>query len=220
MAELALGWQAENVRNSAERMKQSAAAAESNVEFQYVQAILSGAEESKRLVAKANAMPFSPTVVKQTLLLIDRMDASKQIGEIKLAIAEDAISDSKDPRASEQFLLSKASAMVMIGKRDQAIAMFKQLLGNDSKNLSVLLGLARISTGDDALKLWRSIASRTKPQSSAWFEAKYNVAKLLHETGKNTEAAKMLKYIKAVPPGWEDSELKDEFERLLLESDR
>jgi len=70
------------------------------------------------------------------------------------------------------------------------------------------------------LKQWRSIASRTTAHTKVWYESKLNVARLLHESGKSPEAAKMLKYIKAVPPGWEKSELKTEFETLLLKSSK
>ena len=152
------------------------------------------------------------------LRLLNRADESKRVSEIKLAIADNAITKTKDKRLKNQFLLARASALSELGKEVEAQAIFKQLMASDSKNLNVLLGMARVSKGESALKLWRSIGSRTKQQTPAWFEAKYNVAKLLHESGKSAEAAKMLKYIKAVPPGWENSDLKNKFERLLLES--
>ena len=135
-----------------------------------------------------------------------------------MSIADHAIAKTSDGKQKNQFLLSRASSLVELGKEKEAQEIFKQLTAADPRNLTVLLGMARVSKGESALKLWRSIASRTKQQTSAWFEAKYNVARLLHESGKSSEASKMLKYIKAVPPGWEDSELKPKFERLLRES--
>jgi len=220
MTELSLGWRAEDSRKSAQRMAAIASlpSAESNAEFQYLRAMLGGRKEKDGLIAKANALPFDSKVVAQVLVLLDRVKASKQVSEIKLAIADNAIAKTKEAKSKNQFLLSKASAMSELGMATEAQTIFKQLMGSDSKNLNVLLGMARVSKGENALKLWRSIASRTKQQTSAWFEAKYNVARLLHESGKSSEAAKMLRYIKTVPPGWEGSDLKDKFERLLRES--
>ena len=220
MAELGLAWQAEDVKKSAERMKSiaSLSAAKSNVEFQYLLAVLGQPKEKDQLVANANALPFDPKVVVELFLMLNRMDDSKQVSEIKLAIADNAILKTKDQKSKNQFLLARASALSELGKQSEAQEIFKQLMASDSKNPNVLLGMARVSEGERALKIWRSIASRTKQQSSAWFEAKYNVARLLHESGKSSEAAKMLKYIKAVPPGWANSELKDKFERLLRDS--
>lgn len=113
------------------------------------------------------------------------------------------------------MLLAKAKGLIDLGQKPQAAAILRKLAKSDSRNLQVQLSLAEVSEGADALKQWRSIAARTPAQSSAWFEAKYNVARLLYEDDKRAEAAKMLKYIKAVPPGWEASDLKPKFEKLL-----
>jgi hypothetical protein len=54
-----------------------------------------------------------------------------------------------------------------------------------------------------------------KPQTSAWFEAKSETARLLIQAGQRDEARKFLQYLKAVPPGWEQSDRREQFERLL-----
>jgi hypothetical protein len=220
MAELCLAWRAEDKNKSADRMNAAAQlqAAESNAEFQYLLAVLGGLEEKDLRISKANAAPFEDRAIAQLLRSLNRIDDSKRVSETKLAIADNAIAKTKDSKRKNQFLLARAVALTELGKEIEAQAIFKQLMDSDSNNLNVLLGMARVSKGESALKLWRSIGSRTKKQTSAWFEAKYNVAKLLHESGKSSEAAKMLKYIKAVPPGWENSPLKGKFERLLRES--
>jgi len=221
MTELGLAWRAESPQKSAARMRSVAnlTAATSNAEFQYLLAIaIEDAGEAKQLVSKANAMPFDAAVVRQVLSSIDRLDDSRQLGQTKLSIAEDALSDTKDAKSELAFNQSKASALVMLGRRKEALAIFKQLITAQPRNLSAQLSLARISPPDDAIKLWRLIASRTASHSSPWYEAKYNVAKLLQASGKNAEAAKMLKYIKAVAPGWEKSVLKGDFEALLRKS--
>ncbi len=219
MAELGLGWQAESTGKSAARLKDVAgiAAADSNVEFQYLLPIADDGFQSG--LAKANAMPFDAALARRVLLLIDRIEGdASRLAKIKLSIAENAIEKAVDSRSKNQFLQSKASALVALGKRNEAVSLFEELIAADPKNLSAQLSLARVLPAGEALKRWRSIASRTASHSSAWFEAKYNVARLLHESGKSAEAAKLLKYIKAVPPGWKDSTLKKKFESLLRES--
>ena len=54
-----------------------------------------------------------------------------------------------------------------------------------------------------------------KAYTPNWFEAKLNVAQLLANSGKKAEALRLLKLLKEVGPGWEGSELKREFEKLL-----
>ena len=54
-----------------------------------------------------------------------------------------------------------------------------------------------------------------KPRSDAWFEAKLQVAKALSASGEQGKAIDMLNYMKAIPPGWQQSRWKTEFEQLL-----
>ena len=220
MAELGLAWRAEGSRTTYARLESvsQASTADSNFEYQCLLATGRKGKESSSSLAKAFSQPFDAREFTQLLAMLDRVESTKELVNLKLSIADDAIAKSTEAKQKNQFLLSKASALVELGKEAEAQKIFKQLTAADPKNLTVLLGMARVSKGESALKMWRSIASRTKQQTSAWFEAKYNVARLLHESGKSPEASKMLKYIKAVPPGWEDSELKPRFEKLLRES--
>ena len=220
MAELGLAWRAEGSRTTYARLESvsQASTAESNFEYQCLLATGRKGRASLTSLESAFGQPFDAKEFTRLLAMLDRVESTKELVNLKLLIADNAIAKSSDAKQKNQFLLSKASALVELGKEQEAQEIFKQLTAADPKNLTVLLGMARVSKGENALKLWRSIASRTKQQTAAWFEAKYNVAKLLHESGKSSEASKMLKYIKAVPPGWEDSELKPRFERLLRES--
>jgi hypothetical protein len=53
-----------------------------------------------------------------------------------------------------------------------------------------------------------------KDRSDEWYEAKYQVARLLLESGKPTEAKQLLDYLSVVPPGWSQSKWKREFDEL------
>ncbi len=67
------------------------------------------------------------------------------------------------------------------------------------------------------LAQWRRVASQQKDHSDPWFEAKYGISRLLAESGKKTEAAQILRFIQTVPPGWNDSKLRKQFESLLMQ---
>ena len=71
------------------------------------------------------------------------------------------------------------------------------------------------SDPEKPINQWRLLARRLRPESENWFMAKYNVAELLHRSGKRDDALKLLKYIKANPPGWDNSKLKPDFDSLF-----
>ncbi len=94
--------------------------------------------------------------------------------------------------------------------RDKAI---QQMLGE----LLLTASDTDISRIDAALSQWRKIANATRQQSDEWFEAKLNVARLLIASNQRDDAKTMLEYMQAVPPGWKDSAMASEFDRLLAE---
>ena len=65
-----------------------------------------------------------------------------------------------------------------------------------------------------ALATWRVIASRSKPKSKRWYDAKYSIALAQYKTGKPGDAAKLIRYLQATA-GLDSSERKDEFLSLL-----
>jgi hypothetical protein len=222
IAELAIGWNGEDKGKTQTRLREVAdfTSAKSNLEFYYLLALLGNSRDAKELMASASKLPFESTTAVQTLRLLDRLEDSKRVGELHLAIAEDSLSKTEDAKLRKLLMFEKAKALKTMGEKLKSKKILKELASADSRNLKVQVALAEVSDQDEALGMWRSIASRTKSQSSAWFQAKYNVARILHEMGKSSEAAKMLKYIKAVPPGWEQSTLRDKFEKLLRDAGR
>jgi hypothetical protein len=132
-----------------------------------------------------------------------------------------------DPAAKDAhlFRFAKATSLKSLGRLDEAIAELESLAGEFANTLKVQLELARVLTeqGRDrnkALEKWRALAIRVKSGSDAWFESKYQIASLLRDLGKTDEATQLLKYIKAVPPGWSDSRWRDDFEKLLTDLTR
>ena len=214
MAELGFAWDAEPNLDTRARLEELASlpSARSAPEFLYWLGVAKG---SLAEIESANQLAFAEDNVLQLLRSLNRIDSDSALAAIKLKIVDNAISATTVDRLRYEFKLIRAAALVELGQREDALQVLNQLVNSDPGNLAAKLALARILPPEAALKLWRTIASRTKAQSNAWFEAKYNVARLLASSGQREEAAKMLKYIKAIEPGWRESRLSGKFDRLL-----
>jgi hypothetical protein len=64
------------------------------------------------------------------------------------------------------------------------------------------------------LAQWRKVSAGVRDRSDEWYEAKYQVARLLLESGQKAEAKKLLDYLSVVPPGWGESRWKQQFDAL------
>ena len=126
-----------------------------------------------------------------------------------------------------RWQLRIANLQLAAGQDNDAIATLEALVKKFPRQADKRIKLATAITKvygetepDKAINQWRRIAAKLRPKSENWFQAKFNIAKLLHSSGKSTEALKLLKYIQATPPGWEKSKLKPEFELLLRKVSR
>ncbi len=95
-----------------------------------------------------------------------------------------------------------------------------ELIKVNPQSLDLQLRLARALQGQsdrqsEALGQWRKIAARASEQTDGWFEAKYEVARLLLESGQKAQAKQLLDYMAAIPPGWAKSARRDAFDALL-----
>jgi TolA-binding protein len=124
-----------------------------------------------------------------------------------------------------QWRLAIAESYWRVGEKTRGLAEFQQAIRQFPRSLAARIALARTAGSSAepehqslALATWRTVAAGTRPQSDEWFEAKYQVARLLLESGNRDEAAKLLRYLKTVPPGWDGSSLKPLFEQLLQQT--
>ncbi len=123
-----------------------------------------------------------------------------------------------------RWQIAEAEGLWEQGFRDQAVEQFSELSAQHPRLLDVQIRfasmLARDSSGawsEKAIGLWRAIGAGSQPRSEVWFSAKFELARLLTQQEKLDEAEKILRYLKTVPPGWEQSALKHDFEQLLAE---
>jgi thioredoxin-like negative regulator of GroEL len=115
--------------------------------------------------------------------------------------------------------LRQAAIWEAAGEEAKALASLEQLAEQLPRRLDVQLRLARALDRNPerqtaALSQWRRVSAGVKDRSDEWFEAKYQVARLLLESGKRAEAKQLLDYLSVVPPGWSESKWKREFDEL------
>lgn len=155
----------------------------------------------------------------------------KNAQELRLEVIELAlkIPEMQQPSNSvnkTRWMMKKADALSAVNRYSESIAVLKELEKQYPRNAGVKMQLARAMSiqfekTDPTIPLdkWRRIAAQLTSHSANWYEAKYEVARLLIESGDSTAATKLLKYIQAIPPGWENSLLKSKFEQLLRRSE-
>ena len=118
--------------------------------------------------------------------------------------------------------LRMADLHLELGENEAAVQTLNLLVKQFPRKADLRIKLAQAVTEaygksepQKAINQWRRLATKLRPQSENWFLAKYNVARLLADDGQNESAEKLLKFMRATPPGWENSELKSEYDALL-----
>lgn len=117
---------------------------------------------------------------------------------------------------------AKAEALLSFGKRAEAIAAYEQLAKQQPQSAEIQTGYATaLASADDrdtlgkALAQWRTVAQRTRPRTDTWWRAKYEVAHLNYRLGDKPQAAQLIKYLQAAPPGLSGTPLEARFLELL-----
>jgi tetratricopeptide (TPR) repeat protein len=149
-------------------------------------------------------------------------DAAERAKQLRLQVTDAALSLSPEKRDLTFWLFRKSESLADLQQYEQALSLLTELQKEFPKNAGIQLRIARLLTrvyGNQEpakpLAKWRRLAGQLKPHTPNWYEAKFQVASLLERSGKKQEARKLLEYLKAVPPGWDQSHLKEEFDRLL-----
>lgn len=151
------------------------------------------------------------------------------IARLQLAAVAMLTQSQEQLNSAQRLTLDRvaADANAALGRRDAALATYEQLAKDHPDQGSVQEGYARLllSTSDPqqlqrALDQWRRVASRAKPQSPRWLEAKYSVALAQQKLGDRAGAAKLLRYLLEAPPGLKGSEWEAKYAELLRQCER
>tara|TARA_B110000495_G_scaffold97981_1_gene84805 strand:+ start:3649 stop:6222 length:2574 start_codon:yes stop_codon:yes gene_type:complete len=184
---------------------------------QHVAAIADNQRMLQRCEPLLNYSPADETA-NQNLQTV-KLDLTRAV----LALPE--IQQPDNAKLKDHWRLKQAAVLIALKQNQEASQTLTALEKKYPRNAEIQMQLARSLTGEFGtsqpeipLKKWRRIATRLKKNTPNWYEAKYQVAQLLFNSGDRESAAKLLKYIKAIPPGWNQSELKSQFESLLRKS--
>jgi len=116
----------------------------------------------------------------------------------------------------------QVEALASLGRRDEALAGYEQLAQSHPDNGAVQEGYAKLLLASSdpaqlrqALDRWRVVASRTKPRTGRWLEAKYSVALAQFKLGDRAGAATLLRFLLETPPGLKGSEWEAAYTDLL-----
>jgi hypothetical protein len=112
--------------------------------------------------------------------------------------------------------------LVSTGKSDEAVILYTRLAQAHPQDGDIQEGYADLlATRSDKASLekgldqWRRVAAKSPPRTPRWWRAKYGIAEIQVKLGDKKDAAKLIRYLAEVPPGFEGCELKDQFLALL-----
>ena len=156
----------------------------------------------------------------------DSSNSAQALATANLQVAQQAATDARQAKQNERVTaweLRVVELHLILNQHEQAIESLNELIKKHPHKADLQIKLAQAMTAaygksdpEKPINQWRLLASRRlRPASDNWFLAKYNVAELLHRSGKRDEALKLLKYIRANPPGWDKSKLKPDFDSLF-----
>ena len=130
---------------------------------------------------------------------------------------------SKDSSHRTDAIRAAADALTRSGGLEAERAI-NSLVEERPRDVTILLARARLSTriglgqrpvrSKRPLELWRGLARQLKPETDQWFEAKYNVARLLVAAGEEKKAAQLVNYLAALPAGRSKSSFASQLTEL------
>lgn len=201
-----------------------------------------GRSDEARKVLEQIAGGSPAELFQMTLALSPIRDASQSTSKVDIARLQlkaiDLLAGKAlqfDPAQQQRLAHIRAEALGATGNRKEAADAYKQLAAANPNNGPIqteygdlLLSGNDKSSLEDALRQWRVIGNRSKPRSDRWYQSKYNIALAQYNLSKllrpkapdraneyRDRSAQMLRFLKDTPPGWEQSRLKADFERLL-----
>jgi hypothetical protein len=198
-----------------------------------VQLIIAQASQPERQSAASETLRQLSESPEQLIAVIDGLSRARDqspteqresIAKLQIAAME-LLAPRRNALAveSQQSLdRAEAAALAAAGKRDAAVAAYRKLAAANPHNGDIHQGYAELLlAGDDreshqaALAQWRTIASRSRPRSERWLQAKYSVALAQFKLGDKASAAALLAYVIETPPGLAGSAWEAQYRELL-----
>jgi hypothetical protein len=192
-------------------------------------------QPKKRAEAEAQLQKFAGDDPRQLLEMLQGLtelaagsDAAvrRELAALQLGAIDRLRPQASKLDAGQRLALEKvaADALASAGQRKQALAAYEALAtaqpdrGDIQEGYAALLADALDTDKaalEKALGRWRIIAQASRPRTDRWWRAKYQVALLCQRLGDKEQAAKLVRYLEATPPGLDGSPLEREFRELL-----
>jgi tetratricopeptide (TPR) repeat protein len=192
-------------------------------------------QPKKRAEAEAQLQKFAGDDPRQLLEMLQGLtelaagsDAAvrRELAALQLGAIDRLRPQASKLDAGQRLALEKvaADALASAGQREQALAAYEALAtaqpdrGDIQEGYAALLADALDTDKaalEKALGRWRIIAQASRPRTDRWWRAKYQVALLCQRLGDKEQAAKLVRYLEATPPGLDGSPLEREFRELL-----
>ncbi len=142
--------------------------------------------------------------------------AAGQARETALALYQ--IANAGGP-VEEKDKLVLAQLYQQSGRDGQARDLYQNLLASGGGEAPLALrGLAALAEkGGDyegALGRWRELNGKARPGDRGWYEAQYQIARLLLASGKKEASCKTLENLKPAMPGLSDADLRRDLDQL------
>ena len=167
--------------------------------------------DCRRLVSIMNGQLKSNSLIQPQQLL--------SANTFLLSVADEAMRRPLSIQQTTAWKFQKAKLLRATQQYKIALALLTPLAQQFRNDAEIQLEYARALTQSDdrlsdALKAWRMLAQQLKPKTENWYEAKFNVAQSLAQSGQDDEAKKLLRYVEAVH-GWEGSAWAKPIEKLM-----
>ena len=115
-----------------------------------------------------------------------------------------------------------ANALAELGETDAAIKILEPLAEEHPRDAMIQEAFAQrlVESSNRALVQrsidhWRNIARHSRPHTERWYRAKYFLAVAHVRLGNPQRASEILRWVQAMPSGFEGTSRKRDFELLL-----
>ena len=161
----------------------------------------------------------------------DSADQQQQLASLLRSAATRLLESSDELTAAQRLQARRiqAESMARSGDRTQALKHLAPLAAENPRDGQTQEAYARLlvespdpAAVESSLNRWREIARRSRPKSERWYRAKYYLALAHVRLGNHDRAAKVLRWVQTIPPGFAGTSRQEDFEKLLrvaIESD-
>ncbi|MDB5391567.1 MAG: hypothetical protein JWM11_7213 [Planctomycetaceae bacterium] len=185
------------------------------------------AEQSLLSLAETGPSELLTIISGLSKLVAQAQDKPRyELGELQLKAALKLVAQRDKLSPADQRRLDQCvvEAYVAAGRYEEALEPYRALVQANPKDPAALANLAQLllkfgqpARTAEAQGVWKKLEGMSKPGTTMWFEARWNMARCDLLTGQPDKALKLIKVTKVLYPDPKDNDLKQRFEKLQKE---